>query len=610
MNNYTKKGLSRKSGRFLQTGKMNPTGPVAAGQNISKKDQQTIIQIVQEFKDQSVKDIQEWRKALQATDDIETPRWYLLQDLYDYLEPDAQLGTSKDIRVAATLGKKFLIYDKMTGKEIPEKTEIFKNKEWFFNFAWEFLETVFQGYTAAQVLDWETMKFFYIPRRNIIPQRDFVLFDTTQDKGVSLVDPPLADSVIFIKYKRRYGILNDIVPNLIWKKNARQAWAEFAEKFGIPPIWATSTKSDTGTINKIEAMLKKLGEAATAVLPEGTTITIQDQATKGDPHAVWSKQLEIDDQQIAKRLLGGTMITDSGSSRSQSEVHERTLKEVITLFDNMLIVWLVNDYLMPMMAKHGYPFNENDGFKFDETENLSLKEHWDMVHKALDHFDMDMEWVAETFNMRITGVKKTAPSNSPGGGGQRQKKEEGNFNEPATAMAAALAGHGIMLPQYVHRCGSGGHSFPNGGPVAGFTDNLLSEISDALINDIWKGNDTLINEVLKSIVGYKKLLDGLHSSWQGFDNLTYDGEDTHCLAMMEYNLFEFSRLKEKSNVFALNQLLIDKEKNNIRDFNDFRNQSLQYLKNPDMNWLQTEYNHAVAVGQNASRYHQFNPHCS
>lgn len=588
-----KKGLLPKIGHFLQTGQWVTSNPVALGPKLAKKDEQTIIQIVQEFKDKSIKDIQEWRKALEACEDINTPRWNMLQDLYDYLEPDAQLGTAKDIRVASTLGKRYIIYDKKSGKELPEKTELFKNKEWFFNFVWEFLESIFQGYTAAQLIDPTVMKFFFVPRRNIIPQLDFVLFEVGADKGISLIDPAIAEDVIFLKYKRKFGILNDIVPNLIWKKNARQAWSEFGEKFGIPPIWATSNKSDTGTINKIEAMLKKLGEAATAVLPEGTTVNIQDQVTKGDPHAVWMKQMEIDDQQIAKRLLGGTMITDSGSSRSQSEVHERTLKDVITLFDQMLVLWLVNDYLIPLMGRNGYPLSENDGFKFDDSEKLPMKDHWGIVYQALDKFEIDYKWVAETFNIPITGVKATPTPGTP-------PKPEGSFNSPATAMAAALAGHGVMLPNYTSSCG---HNHT--GPVASFTEDLLSELSDALINDVWKGNDTMINEVLKSIKAYELLLNGLHSSWQGFDNMSYDGEDVHCLSMMEYNLFEFSRLKEKANVFALNELLIDKEKNNIRDFTDFRNQALQYLKNPDVNWLQHEYNYTIAVGQGASRYHQF-----
>ena len=158
-----------------------------------------------------------------------------------------------------------------------------------------------------------------------------------------------------------------------------------------------------------------------------------------------------------------------------------------------------------------------------------------------------------------------------------------------------------MLPNYTASCGHVHF------PVADtFLQNLLAELSDILINEIWNGNDTLATEVFKSIATFKQLQSGLFDGWSKRRmEITYDATDNHCLAMMEYNLFEFSRLKEKANVIALNQLLLDKEKNNISGFKDFRDQSLQYLKNPDVNNLKTEYYQTVATGQNASRYHQF-----
>lgn len=581
--NSPKQSFLSQIGQFLQTGSFSKKSPVAVSQN----DMAKIIQIVNEFKDNSRKELQDWQDALNQANDIDNPRWNALHDLYDKLEPDAQLGISKEIRVAATLSKPFIIYDKKTGKEIPEKTALLKDKEWFFNFVWNFIETVFKGYTCAYLYDSEQMKFQYLPHRNIVPQKDFLLTDVGNNKGISLEDKSIANRIIFVKYKLKYGILNDIVPNLIWKRNARQAWAEFAEKFGIPPIWATSTKSDKKTLDLIEAMLKQLGEAATAVLPAGTTITVQDQATKGDPYNVYLKQIELDDQQIAKRLLGGTMITDSGSSYNQAQVHERTLNDIISLFDKMLITFVVNDKLLPMMASFGFPFNENDGFKFDVKEQLSLTQLGDLVTKFSNAFDVEEEWVTNTFGIPVK--KKADATANP------------NFKQATTAMAAALVAKGVTLPKYVTSCCKKHFDIS-----ADFTENLLADLADELINNIWKGESTLINEVLRSIKAHNKLLDGLFEGWgERRLQLSYDAPDNHCLAAMEYNLFEFSRLKEKSNVFALNQLLIDKEKNNIVSFNDFKAAATKYLNNPDVNHLRTEYNHAVAVGQNARAWHQY-----
>ena len=48
---------------------------------------------------------------------------------------------------------------------------------------------------------------------------------------------------------------------------------------------------------------------------------MDSSSSKGEAFAVF---LDYLDKQISKLVLGGTMISDNGSSRSQSEVHERT----------------------------------------------------------------------------------------------------------------------------------------------------------------------------------------------------------------------------------------------------------------------------------------------
>ena len=167
-------------------------------------------------------------------------------------------------------------------------------------------------------------------------------------------------------------------------------------------------------------------------------------------------------------------------------------------------------------------------------------------------------------------------------------------------MAASLVALGVTLPTYTSTSCGHAHSFT----ASGF-ENILGDLSDLLINDVWAGNPTLLNEVLKSIKTYEHLFEGLQKGFASLDKIPYESPDIHCLTYMEYNLFEFSRLKVKSDVFAINRLLIDKEKNNINSYQDFYKQAKGYLENPDRHYLRAEYNHAVAVGQNASRYYKF-----
>ncbi len=112
---------------------------------------------------------------------------------------------------------------------------------------------------------------------------------------------------------------------------------------------------------------------------------------------------------MSKRILGGTMILDDGSSRSQSEVHERQLDEKITEGDRRMIEFFVNDKFIPLLRNWGFAFTDNEVFAFDRTEEISLSDHWKIVNEASENFEIDPDWVAERFNIKIIG-KKEAPN--------------------------------------------------------------------------------------------------------------------------------------------------------------------------------------------------------
>jgi SPP1 gp7 family putative phage head morphogenesis protein len=548
----------------------------------------TQVQIINEFKDRNRKDNEDWRASMMAAEDPNNPRWAALQDLFDYVGGESHFQSQWELRTSASTCSRFYILNK-SGDEDTEKTKLFKT-EWFENFILEVLTSKIKKYTILQLIEPATMKFYSVPRRNFIPQKNIVLQRVNEDVGVVITEPGIKD-IIYVSDNHDFGMLNDIVPLILWKMNAMMSWAEATEKYGIPPLIATTNKSDTKTLSWIQNMLKEIGESLTAILPEGTKIDVMQNYEKVDPEKMFGGFLTACDNGISKRIVGGTMISDNGSSRSQSETHQKNFDDKLTESDKRKIEFVVNGQLIPMMRNYGYKLDEGDLFAFDRSQKISLKDLWDIVKGMLENYDIEEDWLKKTFQIPITGKKATPISPQP----------NASFNQPTTALAAALVGKGVHLPTYIASCGHN-HSLPTAGISFG---NILSELSDELINDVFKGRDTLVNEVLKSIASYQKLNTGLLDGWEKRASLTYDATDNHCMAMMEYNLFEFSRLKEKANVFALNELLIDRDTNNVRTFDDFKAQAKKYLNTVDDKYLRTEYNQSVAVGQNASRYHRF-----
>lgn len=97
----------------------------------AKQPDMIVAKIVSEFKDRTRAEIRKWRQALELAGDINTPRLYLIQDLYDNLKDDGHFISQVELRKAATLCSPFSIIDRATGEVNEEKTKLFKT-EWFY----------------------------------------------------------------------------------------------------------------------------------------------------------------------------------------------------------------------------------------------------------------------------------------------------------------------------------------------------------------------------------------------------------------------------------------------------------------------------------------------
>jgi phage gp29-like protein len=379
---------------------------------VSKKDKTIISGLVNEFKDITRTEIKAWRSAIQAAMNPENPRWFLLQDIYDNLETDGHYKNVRGLRRAAVLSKKFMIVDK-DGKEDIEKTTLLK-KKWFFDLLKLLLDNIYKGYSVIELVSIEPIQFKLVPRRNCDPTNTRIYMEVGGDDFIDYSDPSFASRILSIVNTEEYGLINDIVPQLIWKKNAQQVWADFSERFGIPLVTAETMETDVKKIDKIEEMLSQLGQAAQAVLPEGTKITIHDQVTKGDPHNIFNEQVKTTNAEISKRVVGGTMITDDGSSQSQANVHQNNLDTKIAYEDRTDLEFMVTDCVLPLLNSYGFNFSEDDQFIFDKSESLSLSELWKIVNDANKVYDIPIDYITRTFNIPIDGLKKQ--TSATGGG--------------------------------------------------------------------------------------------------------------------------------------------------------------------------------------------------
>ena len=140
-------------------------------------------------------------------------------------------------------------------------------------------------------------------------------------------------------------------------------------------------------------------------------------------------------------------------------------------------------------------------------------------------------------------------------------------------------------------------------PTASSSSKIIDDLTNQLINQIWNKKKTIGTEGQLIVAEALELVGGLKSGYG--TTIGYNTPDTLAMQLMEYNLFEFSASKTEARLAAMTDLLIDQDKNEIRTEADFIKKANERTADLNQNYLTTEYNLSIAVGQNSAAYHRF-----
>lgn len=531
-----------------------------------------IDKIAKSFKDKSRKDIDKWRMAIMAADRWDDPRFQIFCDLVDDLKTDGTFKTQVQLRKSATLSTGFQIRNKKTGEVNELATELF-NQQWFFRYLNVSLDATIYGTRIIEFFEFNNhnITFGIVPPRNVVPTQKRIYPDLNSKTYIDYSDALHKNWVIELNSEEPLGLVNDIIPNLIWKRNVAQSWMEFCEKFGNPLVSATTNNSNQDHLDNVEKQLLALAEASVGVFPEGTTIKF-DEAKRTDAYGLYSEFIKFNKDEISGAIVGSNTLTQENANRSQTEVHERTLDYKISQADRRDIKFNVNDDLIPILIAQGYNYlSADDVFEWVESkEELDLNKYWTIVQGIMQEHEVEQEWLAETFNVPITGKKKVS-----------------------TELIDPLVDASWNRPDYPK----------SGFPSAAGGNKILDELTETLTSQVWNGESTLVTEAAMIVEESLHLIKGLKSGYGTF--VAYNTPDVLAYQMMEYNLFEFSASKTEARLAAMTGLLIDKEKLEIRSFSQFKELALKEVESFNHEWLETEYNLSIAVGQNSAAYNRF-----
>lgn len=385
-----------------------------------KKEQirKVLIELVEQTKSLTQKDITLWQQAWQRAISVEWPSRVELYAIYRVVEMDnhlmAVIGQIKN----EVLQKDFKIVDRTSGEELPELKKQLEDAQWFIDFCGYIIDSVFNGYELVQFGDVITVnghrKFDCVEtvtREHVIPEYH-VFVKNMHDhwgNGIDYTEPPYNAWCIGIGKPKDLGLYNKVARHVISKKNIEAFWDKFAQIFGMPIRIGKTNSSNPKDRNEVADMLKNMGSAAWGMFPDGTDIEIKE-TTRGDAWEVYDKRIDRANSEMSKAIVNQTMTTDNGSSKSQSETHLKIQKNVIEYFARLVRI-VVNDKLVPFMQLHGFAGWENARYIFDDTVEYTVEEQLKIEEMFLKNFEIEDDYLPKKYNIPVKGVKKQSPTN-------------------------------------------------------------------------------------------------------------------------------------------------------------------------------------------------------
>ncbi len=354
-------------------GEVNIKGNIVNPVKLSKSDTTNIkkvtnfmIDLVRKQRRLTRKELNDWERARRAFYNNEKPRTHLLQEVYEDSMLDGHLTGIVEDRVLRTSNSNYIF--SIDGKKNDKLTEFIKDKTWFEELLNLVLLSPFYGHSLCWIKEFEKgliKKVELITRSNVVPSLNALLLDIEADKYLDYSTMP--ELLLYAQFGSPAGLLEKAVPFTILKRHSWGSWDEFEELFGIPIRIAKIASQSETVKNEVSGWLEEMGSAAYGVFPIGTEIDIKENS-KSDAFNVFFQKIKALDTELSKLVLHQTMTTENGSSRSQGEVHERTLDNLIKSDKKKTLAFL-NEKLVPAMRAIGYSIPENAKIAIEKTTN-------------------------------------------------------------------------------------------------------------------------------------------------------------------------------------------------------------------------------------------------
>lgn len=394
----------------------------AVSRNRERKDSALYSQLIRNVKTLRAKTLKDYKNAVSSASDPENCARSPLSELYQNLMLDNHLASLIDSRILFAQRSAF----KLVNDKDEENTDItwLLERPWFDDLIYKVLFSRFQGCTLIELYNLndagELIDINEIPLEHFNPYIGKITADPDDTKGWDYTSPPFDVHYAQIGKPEDLGMLEKLAPIALAKKLALGSYQDYIDKYGVPPLFIITDRED-------DTRLSQLFEAGMNFKSNGFIVGRGNEKIeigKVDQGAAVPFETLITraNDEMSKRILGGSGLTDEKAFVGSSEIQYRLAKDRFES-DKLYFKYIFNTQIKPRLISISpvYKPLENYSFEWDNTESLNMKEIIDAIDKLGNRFDIDPEYVERITGIPILGIKQHQPI-LPAGGEDVKKK--------------------------------------------------------------------------------------------------------------------------------------------------------------------------------------------
>lgn len=360
--------------------------------------------VIQKRISQTRRDIQDWKWARQLALSPTNPKVYLLQDVFGDVAGDALLTSQMNNRREQTISAPYemitpdgKVDDNLTKtiRDIPVVTDLMGHvwdSEWYGDSVVEL--SVEKG----------VKKVTLVNRRNITPSNGKFYYDVSLGNYVEYRDVKEYGAWLLEFDSGGLGLIDKVVPHVLFKKFAQSCWSELCEIYGIPPRVMKTDTRDPAMLDRAEAMMKEVGAAAWFIIDNTENFQFANGVnTNGD---VYNNLINLCNNEISMLVSGAIIGQDTKNGNESKEKVSMSLLARLVDADKRMVETYMNSVVIPAWIRVGWIPATTSRFSFKAVEDTDKL--WAYTKELLPYKEVDNDFITEKFGIAVKDKPATS----------------------------------------------------------------------------------------------------------------------------------------------------------------------------------------------------------